>query len=126
MSAPTCAPSTPLLYDAAQLSPTPFFVLEVALFTASEHPVELLLLLCWQLRFFEFLCDVPGSALYVCCECDHNWVMCVGMKNHTLENECIEKMVFRTERVECCSVGMYDGRLKLSVLHTLCITDVIT
>ena len=51
-----------------------------------------LLLLCWQLRFFEFLCDVPGSALYVCCECDHNWVMCVGMKNQTLENECIEKI----------------------------------
>lgn len=85
-----------------------------------------LLLLCWQLRFFEFLCDAPGSALYVCCECDHNWVMCVGMKNHTLENECIEKMVFRTERVECRSVGRYDGRLKLSVLHTLCITDYIT
>ena len=93
---------------------------------ASEHPVEPLLLLCWQLRFFEFLCDVPGSALYVCCECDHNWVMCVGMKNPTLENECTEKMVFRTERVECRSVGRYDGRLKLSVLHTLCITDYIT
>ena len=30
-----------------QLSSTPFFVLEVALFTASEHPVEPLLLLCW-------------------------------------------------------------------------------
>ena len=43
-----------------------------------------LLLLCWQLRFFEFLCDAPGSALYVCCECDHNWVMYVGVKNHTL------------------------------------------
>ena len=42
------------------------------------------LLLCWQLRIFEFLCDMPGSALYVCCECDHNWVMCVGVKNHTL------------------------------------------
>ena len=105
----------PLLYDAAQLSPTPFFVLEVALFTASEHPVEPLLLLCWQLRFFEFLCDAPGSALYVCCECGHNWVMCVGVKNHTLGNECIEKLEFRTERVECCFVEMYDGRLKLSV-----------
>ena len=33
---------------------------------------------------FEFLCDAPGSALYVCCECGHNWVMCVGVKNHTL------------------------------------------
>ena len=44
-----------------------------------------LLLLCWQLRFFEFLCDAPGSALYVCCECGHTWVMCVGVKNHTLE-----------------------------------------
>ena len=116
----------PLLYDAAQLSPTPFFVLEVALFTASEHPVEPLLLLFWQLRFFEFLCGAPSSALYVCCECGHNWVMCVGVKNHTLENECIEKMEFRTERVECRSVGRYDGRLKLSVLHTLCITDYIT
>ena len=31
----------------------------------SIHPVEPLLLLCWQLRFFEFLCDAPGSALYV-------------------------------------------------------------
>ena len=85
MSAPTCAPSTPLLCDAAQLSATPFFVLEVALFTASEHPVEPLLLLCWQLRFFQFLCDAPGSALYVCCECGHTWVMCVGVKHHTLE-----------------------------------------
>ena len=60
-------------------------MLEVALFTASEHPVEPLLLLCWQLRFFQFLCDAPGSALYVCCECGHTWVMCVGVKNHTLE-----------------------------------------
>ena len=85
MSAPTCAPSTPLLCDAAQLSPTPFFVLEVDFFTASEHPVEPLLLLCWQLRFFEFLCDAQGSALYVCCECGHIWVMCVDVKNHTLE-----------------------------------------
>lgn len=54
-------------------------------YSLCKHTVELLLLLCWQLRFFEFLCDAPGSALYVCCECGHNWVMCVGVKNHTLE-----------------------------------------
>ena len=33
---------------------------------------------------------------------------------------------FRTERVECCSVGMYDGRLQSSMLHTLCVADYIT
>ena len=53
-------------------------------------------------------------------------MMCVGVKNHTLEMECTEILEFRTERVECRSVGRYDGRLKLSVLHTLCITDDIT
>ena len=51
---------------------------------------------------------------------------CVWAWKITHCNECTEKMVFRTERVECRSVGRYDGRLKLSVLHTLCITDYIT
>ena len=88
--------------------------------------MEPLLLLCWQLRIFEFLCDMPGSALYVCCECDHNLGDVCGCEKSHIVMSTQKFLEFRTERVECCSVGMYDGRLQSSMLHTLCVADYIT
>ena len=49
--------------------------------------------------FLNFLCDAPGSALYVYCDYDHIWVMYVGVKNPTLEMRALKKLEFRTERV---------------------------